>query len=312
LAEELVSDPRYKPVEQRWRKSKDGKWWWKGDTSSDEMDGHMMSYFFYYELAADDEEKVLIRNHVSKITDCLIKTGYNLVDIDGTHTRWAVWSPEKLNNNPDWASEKSLNSLELLAYLKLASHITGNDKYEKEYIRLIEKEGYLENAAQLNSKNPAWQIYFDRTMEGYIFPILLKYEEDPELREFYVRLADEWMESQRSGENLINNFTYAYATGNKVNIQQSIDFLKDTPLDLVDWPIDHTIREDVHIVRKPILEEVQIEELPSASERSTVRWDKNPWAARDGNPSQIKEPVFWLWPYWMARYLKVIQPSDAK
>lgn len=312
LAEELVNDPRYKPVGQRWRKSGDGKWLWKGDTSSDEMDGHMMSYFFYYELAAGEEEKKLIRNHVGKIIDCLIKTGYNLVDIDGTHTRWAVWSPEKLNNDPDWASEKALNSLELLSYLKFAGHITGNEKYEKEYRHLIEKEGYLENAAQLNNKNPAWQIYFDRTMEGYLFPILLKYEEDPELRKFYRMLADEWMQNQESGENLINNLTYAFATGKKVNTIQTVDFLKDAPLDLVDWTIDHTLREDVHIVRKPILEEIQIEELPSASERSTVRWDKNPWAAVQGDPSQVREPVFWLWPYWMSRYLGIILPSDLQ
>ncbi|MBK8884929.1 MAG: regulator [Bacteroidales bacterium] len=312
LAEELVKDPRYKPVEERWRKSKDGRWLWKGDTSSDEMDGHMMSYFFYYELAADEEEKVLIRNHVRRIMDCLIRTGYNLIDIDGTHTRWSVWSPEQLNNDPDWASEKSLNSMELLAYLKFAAHITGDDKYEKEYKHLIKEEGYLENASHLNSKNPAWQIYFDRTMEGYLFPILIKYEEDPELKKFYRDLADEWMNSQEAGENLINNFTYAFATGNKVNTRQSVEFLRDTPLDLVDWPIDHTLREDVHIVRKPILEEIQVEELPSASERSTVRWDKNPWSAVQGNASQVREPVFWLWPYWMARYLNVIQPSGQK
>jgi hypothetical protein len=312
IAEELVNDPRYKPVEVRWRKSKDGKWLWKGDTSSDEMDGHMMSYFFYYELAAGEEEKIMIRNHVSKIMDCLIKTGYNLVDIDGTHTRWAVWSPEMLNHDPDWASEKALNSMELLAYLKLAAHITGKEKYQKEYLRLIEKEGYLENASRLNSKNPAWQIYFDRTMEGYLFPILLKYEENPDYRRSYELLAKEWMENQEAGENLINNFTYAYATGEKVNVNQSIDFLKDVPLDLVDWPIDHTLREDVHLVRKPILEEVQIEELPAASERATVRWDRNPWAATEGNPQQVREPVFWLWPYWMARYLGVILPANPK
>jgi hypothetical protein len=312
LADELVKDPRYKPVEQRWRKSGDGKWLWKGDTSSDEMDGHMMSYFFYYELAADEEDKMLVRNHVSKIMDCLIKTGYNLVDIDGTHTHWGVWSPELLNHDPDWASEKALNSFELLAYLKLAAHITGNGKYEKEYIRLIEDEGYLANASQLNSKNPAWQIYFDRTMEGYLFPILLRYEENPEYRRAYEILAEEWMEKQEAGENLINNFTYAFATGKKVNVRQSVDFLKDAPLDLVDWTIDHTMREDVHIVRKPILEEIQIEELPSASERATVRWDRNPWAAREGYPSQVKEPVFWLWPYWMARYLDIIHDSKTQ
>ena len=309
LAEELVKDPRYKPVEQRWRKSKDGKWLWKGDTSSDEMDGHMMSYFFYYELAASEEEKTVIRNHVKKIIDCLIRTNYNLIDIDGTHTRWSVWSPDQLNNDPDWASEKSLNSLELLTYLKFAGHITGDEKYEKEYRRLIGKEGYLESASHLNSKNPAWQIYFDRTLEGYLFPILLKYEKDPGLKAFYENLIDEWMRNQESGENLINNFIYAYATGKIVNVSQSIEFLRDAPLDLVDWPIDHTLREDVKIVRRPILEEVQISELPPASERSTVRWDKNPWAAIQGDLQQVREPVFWLWPYWMARYLNIIQAS---
>jgi len=307
LADELVLDPRYKPVEVRWHKSTDGKWLWKGDASSDEMDGHMMGYFFYYEYAAGEAERILIKNHVSKIIDRLMMTNYNLVDIDGTHTHWAVWSPDQLNRDPDWASEKSLNSFELLAYLKLAAHITGDEKYERTYRQLIDKEGYLENAGQLNNKNPAWQIYFDRTMEGYLFPILLKYETDPKLHQFYRQLIDAWMKSQESGENLINNLTYALATGKRVNIHQTIDFLRDAPLDLIDWPIDHTLREDVQIVRRPILEELQVAVLPPASERATVRWDKNPWAAVSGNILQVREPVFWLWPYWMARYLKIIK-----
>jgi hypothetical protein len=271
------------------------------------MDGHMMSYFYYYEYAAGDTEKRMIRDHVKKIMDQLIKTNYNLIDVDGTHTRWAVWSPDQLNRDPDWASERSINSLELLSYLKFAAHITGDEKFEKEYRRLIEKEGYRDNLSHLNSKNPAWQVYFDRTMEGYLFPILIKYEKDAELREFYVKLIDDWMKHQEAGENLINNLTYTVATGKKVNVRQTIDFLRDSPLDLVDWYIDHTIREDVQIVRKPILEEIQVSDLPPASERSTVRWDKNPWAAVNGDPSQVREPVFWLWPYWMARYENIIQ-----
>ena len=306
LAEQLVEDPRYKPVEERWRKSAYGKWLWKGDTSSDEMDGHMMGYFFYYEYAAGEEERFLIRKHVSKIIDKLLETNFNLVDIDGTHTHWSVWSPDQLNRDPDWASEKSLNSFELLAFLKLTFHITGNDKYEEAYRHLIEKEGYLDNTRQLNAKNPAWQIYFDRTLEGYLFPILLKYEKDPALKAYYGQLIDEWMKHQPSGENLINNLSYALATGKKVNTKQTIDFLRDAPLDLVDWTIDHTLREDVRIVRSPILEEIQISDLPPASERSTVRWDKNPWAAISGDPHQERDPVFWLWPYWMARYLEII------
>ena len=312
IADALVADPRYKPVEKRWHLSADGKWLWKGDTSSDEMDGHFMSYFFFYEFAATEEDKIAIRNHVSKLMDALIKNNFNLIDVDGTHTRWGVWSPAQLNGDPDWASEKSLNSFELLAYLKFAYGITGNEKYEKEYRRLIDEENYLENASMLNKKNPAWQIYFDLTMEGYLFPILMRYEKDPELKKFYENLAGEWISKQTAGENLINNLTYALSTGKKVNVPQTIEFLKDTPLDLVDWPIDHTIREDVQVVHTPILEETQISELPPASIRATVRWDKNPWAAIQGDPKQVREPVFWLWPYWMARYLEIIKTDELK
>lgn len=310
IAEELVKDPRYKPVEERWRKSADGKWLWKGDTSSDEMDGHMMGYFFYYEYAAGETERELVRKHVRKIIDRLMETNYNLVDVDGTYTHWGVWSPDQLNRDPDWASEKSLNSFELLAYLKFAAHITRDEKYEKAYRYLIDHEGYLQNASQLNKKNPAWQIYFDRTLEGYLFPILLKYETDPRLKKFYNELIDEWMANQESGENLINNLTYAISTGKTVNTRQTVEFLRDAPLDLVDWHIDHTLREDVKVVRTPVLEEIQVDQLPPASIRATVRWDKNPWSAINGNPRQVREPVFWLWPYWMARHLGVIRPGN--
>lgn len=307
IAEELVKDPRYKPVEERWRTSADGKWLWKGDTSSDEMDGHFMAYYYFYEFAANEDDKQAVRDHVKKIVDELIVNNHNLIDIDGTHTHWAVWSPEQLNGDPDWASEKSLNCFELLAYLKFTYGITGDEKYQQEYLRLINDEGYLESAKGINSKNPAWQIYFDLTMEGYMFPMLFKYETDQKIREVYTEMLEKWMEHQKCGENLYNNLAYTLCTGKKINVEQTIDFLKDTPLDLVDWYIDHTKREDVKVVRKPILEEIQIDKLPPASIRATVRWDKNPWSAINGNPNSMREPVFWLWPYWEARYLEIIK-----
>ncbi|WP_157373263.1 ligand-binding sensor domain-containing protein [Algoriphagus terrigena] len=304
---EALEDPRYKPVEQRWRLSADKKWLWKGDTSSDEMTGHFMAYFYFYEFAATESDKKEIRAHVSKLMDAMITNDYNLIDVDGTHTRWGVWSPDKINRDPDWASEKAINSFELLAFLKFAAAITGDEKYEKEYRRLIDEEGYLKNTAQLNHKNPAWKIYFDLTMEGYLFPILLKYEEDPEIKKVYQDLADEWIGVQTEGENLINNLSYSLATGKKVNVSQTVSFLRETPLDLMDWPIDHTKREDVSVVRTPILEDIQVSQLPPPAIRATVRWDKNPWAAVQGDLHQVREPVFWLWPYWMARYLEMIE-----
>ena len=77
-----------------------------------------MGYFFFYELVANNTEKEMIRNHVRKIMDHLVANNYNSIDVDGSHTRWGVWSPDQLNRDAEWASEKSINSFELLAFLK--------------------------------------------------------------------------------------------------------------------------------------------------------------------------------------------------
>lgn len=308
-ADAIVNDPRFKPVEKSWHLSSDGKWLWKGDTSSDEMDGHFMGYFYFYQLAARELDKKQIRNHVSQLVNTLIKNNYNLIDVDGKHTRWGVWSPDQLNRDPDWSSERSINSFELLTYLKFAYGITENPHYQQEYLRLIEQEGYLQNAQGINTKNPAWQIYFDRTMEGYLFPIILTYENDPELRTVYLNMLDKWMKKQTSGENLINNLAYTFCTGTKINTKETVDFLCETPLDLIDWEIDHSKREDIQLVHSPVLEEEQINQLPPPIIRATVRWDRNPWAAKQGNSHILREPIFWLWPYWESRYLGILKAS---
>jgi hypothetical protein len=239
--------------------------------------------------------------------DYLIKHNYNFIDIDGKHTRWAVWSPDDLNRNPDWAPERNLNSFELLAFLKFAYKVSGDRKYETEYLRLINEEGYLDNAAGIPDQNDAWFIFFDIALAAYVYPILLFYEEDPQLLDLYQKHMDQWIEMHKSYKSPLFNFIYGLARNKNVELGASIQFLKNVPLDLIDWNIDHTKREDVTIVRSPVLEDIQVDELPSADVRGTVRWDKNPYAAVTGYPHREREPVFWLFPYWLGRYLGAIQ-----
>lgn len=307
LADELVKEPRFKPVEVRWRKSRDGKWLWKGDTSSDEMCGHMMGYYFYYTLVADDAEKIIIRKHVANIVDHLIRNNFNLVDVDGKPTRWSIWSPDALNRDHEWSPDKAQNSMEILGFLKLAYFMTGKDKYEKEYVRLINEEHYHENMDRIGSQNPAWFIYFDVVLQAYIYPILIKCEKDPVKRVFYEKHMDDWFARRRGDENPLLNFFYCYSRNKKTELTNSVNFLKDTPLDLIDWTIDHTKREDIKLVRYPVLDDLQTSELPNPRIRAAVRWDKNPWVAANGFPNMEREPVFWLLPYWMGRYLTMIQ-----
>lgn len=307
LADELVKEPRFKPVEIRWRKSKDGQWLWKGDTSSDEMCGHFFGYYFYYELVADAAEKAVISKHVAKIVDYLIAHNFNFVDVDGKPTRWSVWSPDQLNHDPEWAPDRAQNSMEMLGFLKLAHYMTHNDKYQKEYLRLINEAHYLDNMTQVLHQNPAWFIYFDVVLQAYIYPILLKCEKDPQRLAFYKKHFDDWFEKRKGDHNPLINFIYCYTTGKKVEGKNSIDFLVDTPLDLIDWPIDHSQREDIRLVRVPVLEDEQVNVLQPPSIRMTVRWDKNPWTAKGGDPHREREPVFWQLPYWMGRYLGMIR-----
>ncbi|ACT95514.1 ligand-binding sensor domain-containing protein [Dyadobacter fermentans] len=305
-ADELVKEPRFKPVETRWHLSADKKWLWKGDTSSDEMCGHMFGYYYYYTLAADAEEKKVIAAHVGRIVDYLMQHNLNFADVDGTATRWSVWSPDQLNRDPEWLPDRNQNSMEMLAFLKLAHFMTGQAKYQNEYLRLIEEEHYLDNMKEVTKQNPAWFIYFDVVLQAYLYPILIHCENDPERLKFYRNHLEAWFQKRKGDHNPLINFIYNECLGKKAELENSVDFLVDTPLDLVDWPIDHRKREDIQVVRTPVLEDEQVHELQPASIRLTVRWDKNPWTLSGGDPHVEREPVFWLLPYWMGRYLGMI------
>ncbi len=307
LAEEIINNPRQKPVEVRWHLSKDGKWMWKGDTSSDELDGHLFGYYCYYTFVADDDEKERVAHHFSAIMDHLMQNDFNLTGVDGTHTKWGVWSPQILNHDPEWAPEKALNSLELLSFLKFTYQITGDEKYEIAYRKLIDEEGYLENAKALHGINPSFETYFDIYLALYVYPPLLTYENDPALKKEYKTHMDEWFEKYKETSSPFLNFTYNYLAGGNDELETSIFFLKDAPLDLVDWQFDNGRREDLQVVRKPILETLQVDELRPPSEYRTMRWDRNPYVAKDGNPAQERDPVYWLLPYWMGRYLELIK-----
>ena len=307
LAEDLINNPRHKPVEVRWHLSKDGKWWWKGDTSSDELDGHFFGYYWYYYLVADETEKERIANHVSKIMDHLVRNDFYLVDVDGKPTKWGVWSPQSLNEDPEWSPEKPLNSLEILSFLKFAYEITGFERYQESYLKLINEHGYIKNAQTLYVTNPAWETYFDIYLALYIYPALINLEKDPELNKTYQAHLDQWYEKFSETNSPLLNFTYNILKGGHDGLEESIFFLQDAPLSLVDDYIDNGKREDLQLVRYPILEEVQVDELRPPSEYRTMRWDRNPYFAQAGNPYQEREPVYWLLPYWMGRHLELIK-----
>jgi hypothetical protein len=313
--ERRIRDPRYKVVEERWRKSADGQWLWKGDTSSDEITGHMFGYLWYHELAADPARKTRVRRLVGRIIDGIIEAGYELRDTDGGATRWGVWSPEKLNHDPDWRVERPINSFEMLSFLRMAHHLTGEARYEVEFRKLVEQHGYAENARRPKAYGVAERTHIDDELLALAGPGLLLYEPQTDLRA-RLMLGYAWAyHTVEREQNPFFNFIFGLLGGGDFHLAESVTFLRDTPLDLRQWTVDNSGRADVDLVRHPMLEPLQLNRMLPASERGVMRWDKNPWAAISGDfndPEGRLESsgVFWLLPYWMGRYAGYIAAPD--
>ncbi len=305
-ADRIVQNPRDKPLENRWRRSADGKWLWKGDTSSDETSMHFFAYLTYYRLAADEAERQVVREHVRRIADHMIAGGYTFRDIDGKPTLWAVWSPEKLNGDADWRAERWLNGLEILGYLRLAELVTGDAKYHRAALALIDKDHYDVLARRPLATEPSERTHFDQELAGAALSLALT-EDDPRLRKIYEEGLAFWWQRVRSQNSPWFNFIWASlanpADPTAFHLNECVDALRDEPLDLVQWTVDSRKREDVRLVHEPVLDDVQVDRILPPSERATIRSDSNLYSAVRGEDGMSESSgVFWLLPYWMGRY----------
>ncbi len=310
-ADRFVRDPRSKPVERRWRPSADGQWLWKGDTSSDEVTGHLYGYFIYYELAADADERAAIEQHVRRIVDHLVANGDTLQDIDGRPTRWGVWSPKKLNADPDWRAERWTNALEILSYLQCAYWMTHDEKYRRHYIQLIEEHHYDRLARRPLATEPSEATHFDHELLALVLPAVMT-ENDPLYRAIYDEALAFWLPRIREQSSPFFSFQWAAMararSGGEFGLDRSLEFLRDAPLDLVEWSVDNRQREDIRFVHQPDLDEIQTDRVLPPSERALMRWDGNPWRASGGEGGNTESSgVYWLLPYWMGRYYGFIE-----
>lgn len=303
----MVESPRSKPIENRWRVSADGRWRWKGDTSSDEITGHFFGYLQYYDLAADESEKELVRAHARRVMDHILEGGYTLKDIDGRPTLWGVWSPEKLNGDPDWRAERWTNGLEILAYLNTTYHVTGDEKYRRRSVELIEKEHYDVLARRPLAVTPSERTQFDHELLAMALLDAMKTETDSRYRRIYEDALAFWLPLIRDQNSSFYSFVYAALAGGGIDLNGCLGFLRDEPLELVQWTVDNRAREDVRFAHEPNLDEVQIDRILPPSERAPMRWDGNPWRAVQGEEGKSESSgVHWLLPYWMGRYYGLI------
>jgi len=325
-------DYLWKVYEHRWPLSADGKWYWKSDTSSDELDGHYYFYPLYYDLVADTEaEKERVREVVRDLTDHLLAHNYALMDHDGTVTRWAVYGPELLNFDRDWWGERGLKSLSLLSYLAVAEHITGDAKYGEVARELIDRHGYQSNAMipkvqyGVGSGNQS-----DDEMAVMCFYNLLKYTQDEDLaHDIRYSFYTNWMIVQPE-RNPFFNFAYA-VFGREADIrnpwgvwdisiwddwlEDSVQTLKDFPLDRFNWRHENAHRLDIRELRRQQMDEPYIYtesgrgyrkntgKTISVAETHFNHWNADLWRLDTGGDGRtLASGTVFLLPYYQGLY----------
>ena len=285
-----------------------GEYEWFGDVSSDEVVGHFTGLAIYYDICADEAEKQIICKTLCSVVDHILENDYKLKDANGNYTRWGNWNPDDINRNPDWSGEQGTNALEMLSFLKTAYYMSGNEKYNEEYIRLIKEEHYALNSMHCKEKD-AHTCHIDDNLCFLTSIPLLSYEIDPDLRYAYLTGMREHWEYERIERNPFLNIVYAAMTGENADIDKAVTSLKEMPLIYMKMKVLNSLRNDMVWDYSPLDfgEPPQLAEPLPYDEKPVVRYTRNHFLA-DSTPSKLTllEGISYLLPYWMGRYYGVI------
>lgn len=298
------------PRDGEWHDTTDRAWRWKGDTSSDEIVGHYFVYPIYDELVADDTEKARLRGVIERMTNHILDHNYQLIGPDGQRTQWGWWGPDEIWKDAD---ETGLRALHILSHLRVAIHLTENAqfraRYERQYDDLVTSHKYALLTRNQKITVPGHINHSDDELAFLSYYPLLRYETDPTLLEIYRESLERSWRIERPERNPLWNAIYAVGSGAKEwDRDESLRTLREIPMDTISWTVRNSNRVDVPVDsmsdrfgHRQSLIVLPYDELPMS------KWNGNPYNLDGGNDGRSEDDgAYFLLPYWMARYHKLI------
>lgn len=311
---DVLSDP------ERWQHSDDPEWDWKATTSSDEAIGHAFVFGVIAELIEIDS----IRNKAISLLDDMMQhivdNDWYLVDYDGKPTTWGRWNPEYVNGFPTSIGDRKLNSSNIIAMLQTAYHFTNKEIYKDKAFELMDNHGYLENLMRPMSEigkapegaddwahmlSSSWN-HSDDEMYFLGYWGLYRYAFNDELKNMYKEsIIDHWEVERPEKDGLWNLFTAMVK--DEFDLIEAIWYLQEYPMDLINWNVKNSHRKDI----KPIPENFRrqsIEKVLPPDELQIRRHNANRFGLDGGTDGRSENSAgdIWLLPYWLGRYLEVI------
>jgi hypothetical protein len=206
---------------KRWHEAPNGHDWWSGDTSRDQLSGHFFGLAVCYDLLADEALREAIRAAVRDTVDRIIAGGMWLRDPDGSFCTHANFFVATFCG---------------LAILKIAFHMTGEQRFQDQYLRMIDPHAFLAHAMREcdRQQDPFFQHY---QQDSPLYH-LLTYETDPVLKRAYTRcLRTLHPDSMRNGNvyHLIGHAAFQPETGKGALASAELAQFSEAQLSVPRW-----------------------------------------------------------------------------
>ncbi|MEC3881972.1 hypothetical protein [Parapedobacter sp. 10938] len=313
---DILSDP------ERWQLAEHPEWYWKATTSSDEAIGHIFAFGVIAELVDHEETREKAIRLIDTLMGHIVKHDLYLVDYDGQPTTWGRWNPEYVNAFPTNVGDRKLNSSNIIGMLQTAYHFTGKSIYRETAFDLMDNHGYLENLLRPMEEigkapegsddwsqmlSGAWN-HSDDEMYFAGYWGLYRYAFNDTLQSKYgAAIRDHWQAERPEKEGAWNIFT-AITGADSIDLEEAVWYLKEYPLDLIQWTVTNSHRKDIDHLAPNFRGQTTAEVLPP-DELKISRHNANRFTLDGGSGGRGENSAgdIWLFPYWMGRYLGVIE-----
>ena len=251
-----------------------------------------------------------------------------MIDWNGEPTRWGRWNPEYVNAMPKTVGDRKITSSNIVSMLQTAFHFTGKKMYKEKALELINKYGYLDNlmrpmteighapegAADLaKNLSDGWN-HSDDEMYFLGYWGLYRYALNDTLKaKFKSAILNHW-QIERPEKEAAWNILTAITGVNQFDLNEAVWYLQNYPLDMITWKVKNSNRKDIEFIPQNFRNQTIKEVLPPGelpiNRHNANRFDLD--GGDENGSAEYSAGDIWLLPYWMGRYLKVIDAPEGK
>ncbi len=298
---------------------------YKGDTSSDEITLHYLFMYFFHEIMGEEDPELdeIVKTAAKNTMKHIIDHGFEFHETStGKPTTWAKWSKAYFSTLLGW-SDGCLNATELLMYLRVTMHITGEKGiWEETYNKLVNEEGYarltsLHNerfyiSALIEGEEPVESLmYGDNMLATSAYWLLITLENDPELKELYKKGYRGWNGTFRREHNPAYDIPFMLSCPeDDIDTEALSDWFRRVGITRLVTSVGISTRQDVPL-RYRMSGQKEASWRVAPDEYPISKYDRNPYAYKDHEGGrdcyQLESCYIYTFAYWLGRYYGLIE-----